>query len=166
MLEQGERTTSSTRAGDLATTVEQAFAELLRAVEASTPEQWAAPCSDGEWTQGFAAYHAASHIEGVAKVVKEVAEGQPLPNLTMADLDAENAEAAKEHADCTVAETVDHIKASAPAAVAMVRALTDAQLDRKVQLPGGMPEVAVEMFVQMALVGHATYHLNTITGAR
>jgi hypothetical protein len=48
----------------------------------------------------------------------------------------------------------------------MVRSLSDNQLDRKVQLPGGMPEVSVEMLVQMALVGHSAYHLGTITGAR
>ena len=160
------RTTSGTRAGDLATTVERALADLLRAVEASTPEQWTAPCSDGEWTQGFAAYHAASSIGAVAQTVKDVADGKPFPDVTMEQMDADNAAAAKEHADCTIAETVDLIKEAAPAAVGMVRALTDEQLDRKVQLPGGMPEVAIEMLVQMALIGHAAYHLGTITGAR
>lgn len=73
---------------------------------------------------------------------------------------------AKEHAGCTVSETIGLIKGSAPAAVSMVRSLSDVQLDRRVQLLEGMPEVTVETMVQMAMVGHAAYHLQTITGAR
>jgi len=154
------------RSESLATKVEQTIKDFLAAVEASTGEQWAAPCSDGEWTQGFAAYHAAAAIGAITQTVKGVADGQSFPVMTMEKIDAENAVQAKEHASCTVAETIDLIKNSAPAAVSMVRSLTDAQLDRKVQLLEGMPEVTVETMVQMAMVGHAAYHLQTINGAR
>ncbi len=156
----------STRAESLATKFEQSINDLLAAVEASTPEEWAAPCSDREWTQGFAAFHAASAIEPIAQRVKEVAEGQPFPDMTMAELDAQNAAQAREHAGCSKSETIELIKRSAPDAVSIVKSLSDLQLDRKVQLPDGMPEVSVEMFAQMGLVGHAVYHLGTITGAR
>ena len=67
----------STRAENLATRVEQSIRELRAAVEASTPEQWAARCSDGEWTQGFAAFHAAAAIGLITQTVKGVADGQP-----------------------------------------------------------------------------------------
>ena len=156
----------STRSEALATKVEQSFNDLLAAIESSTPEQWAAQCSDGEWTQGFAAFHAAAAIGSITQTVKGVAEGQPGPSTTMEDLDAQNAAQATEHADCTVSETAGLIKEAAPAAVGMVRSLTDDQLDRKIKLLEGMPEVTIEMFAQMALIGHATYHLGTITGAR
>ena len=155
-----------TRSESLATSVEQSINDLLAAVEASTEEQWAARCSDGEWTQGFAAFHAASSIGPITQTVKDIAQGQPFPNMTMEELDARNAEQAKEHADCTKAETIDLIKDSAPAAASMLRSLSDTELDRKVQLPPPMPEVTVEMFVGMAMVGHSAYHTQTITGAR
>ncbi len=155
-----------TRSEDLATKVQQSAKDLLAAVEASTPEQWAAPCSDGEWSQGFAAFHAAAAIAPIADRVREVADGQPFPKMTMDDIHAGNAVQAKEHADCTVSETIDLIKGSAPAAVSMVRSLSDLQLDRKVQLLEGMPEITVEMMIQLALVGHATAHAATIKGAR
>ena len=77
-----------TRSETLATKLEQSINDLLAAVEASTPEQWAAPCTDGEWTQGFAAFHAATSIGVVTQTVKDVAEGQPFPKMTMAELDA------------------------------------------------------------------------------
>lgn len=156
----------STRSEALATKAEQSFNDLLATVESSTPQQWAAPCTDAGWTQSTAAYHAAAAIEGVAQAVRNVAEGLPFPDMTMEQLDAQNAEQAREHAGCTVAETAAIIKDSAAEAVTMVRSLTDEQLDRKVQLPNGMPEVNVETFAQMAIIGHATYHLGTITGAR
>ena len=156
----------TTRAEDLATKVEQSFKDLLAAVETTTLEQWVAPCSDGEWTQGFAAFHVASNIERITQTVKSVADGQPFPMITMQEIDAGNAEQAKEHANCTKAETIDLIKNSAPAAATTVRSLSDAQLDRKVKLMESMPEVTVEMFAQMGLAGHAAAHLTTITGAR
>jgi len=156
----------TTRSEILATKVEQTIKDFLGAVEASTPEQWAARCADGEWTQGFAAFHAATNIGPIAQTVKGVAEGQPFPTWTMDEIDADNAVQAKEHAGCTRAETIDLITNSAPAAASVVRSLSDAQLDRKLQLLEGMPEVTVEMMVEMALVGHTAYHLQTITGSR
>ena len=99
-----------TRAEHLATKVEQSANDLLAVVEASTPEQWAAPCSDGEWSQGFAAFHAAAAIALIAQRVKEVAGGQPFPKMSMDDIHAGNAVQAKEHADCTTSETVDLIR--------------------------------------------------------
>jgi len=155
-----------TRSETLATRVDQTIQDFLAAVEASTPEQWATKCTDGEWTQGFAAFHAATALGAIAQAVKGVAGGQPFPRMTMETIEADNAVQAKEHEDCTIAETAAMIKNSAPAAAGMVRSLSDPQLDRKVQLMEGMPEVTVEAMVQMALIGHATYHLQTITGAR
>jgi hypothetical protein len=155
-----------TRAENLATKVEQSANDLLAAVEASTPEQWAAPCSDGEWSQGFAAFHAAAAIGPITDRVREVAEGQPFAKMSMDEIHAGNAVQAKEHADCTMSETIALIKSSAPAAVSTVRSLSDTQLDRKVHLMDGMPETTVEMLVQLALIGHPVSHLATITGAR
>jgi hypothetical protein len=155
-----------TRSETLAAAVEQSNKALLAAVEASTPEQWAATCSDGEWTQGFAAFHAATALGAITQAVKDVADGRPFPRTSLEAIDADNAVQAQEHAGCTVSETVDQLKDAAPIAVTMVRSLSDEQLDLKVRLLESMPEVTVETMVQMALVGHATYHLGTITGAR
>ena len=156
----------ATRSEDLASKVEASFNDLLAAVESSTPQQWAAPCTDVEWSQGFAAFHAATSMGEIAQTVKSVADGEPFPQMTMAELDGRNAEQAKLHADCTPEETAALIRRATPAAAGIVRSFSDAQLDRKVQLPDGMPEVSIEMLVQMAMVGHAVYHLQTITNAR
>jgi hypothetical protein len=156
----------TTRSETLATKLEQTINDLLGAVEASTPEQWAARCSDGEWTQGFAAFHAAKNIAAIADAVKNVADGNPFPGTTMEEIDATNAADGKAHAGATQAETIDLINDAAPGAVSMLRSLTDDQLDRKVQLLKTMPEVTVAMMAEMGLIGHVAYHIQTITGAR
>jgi len=51
-----------TRSESLAIRVDQSNKDLLAAVEERTPDLWAARCSDGEWTQGFAAFHAATAV--------------------------------------------------------------------------------------------------------
>ncbi len=146
----------TTRAEELARQVEAAHNDLLAEVERSTDDQWSATCTDGEWTQGFAAYHAASVIGGIADTVKRIADGEPrVPMTSMDDIDAGNAAAAQEHAACTKAETVELIKAAVPAAVAMVRSRTDDQLERTVIMMVGMPEQSVAQLIENALVGHA-----------
>ena len=154
------------RSEALAAQLDQAVADLLAAVEASTPEQWSAKCSDGEWTQGFAAYHAATNIEPIARTIHGVAGGQQFPDMTFELIDQINAEQWKEHVGSTKAETAEIIRNSAGSASQLMRSLTDEQLDRKVQPPAGMPETTVEAIVQMAVIGHVGYHLSTITGAR
>jgi hypothetical protein len=161
-----ETVTMTTRAETLAVSVEKSTRDLLATVESSTPEQWSAACSDGEWTQGFAAYHAAFYIEPIAQQVREVANGRPFPKFDMAETDASNAVQAHEHGDCTIAETVALLDTGGPVAAGIVRSLNDDQLDIKVQLMEGMPEVNLEMMIQLALVGHTASHLATIAGAR
>jgi hypothetical protein len=154
------------RSERLADQFEEAVGRLLAIVEESTPEQWAASCADGDWTQGFAAYHAAFAIETIAQAVNGVADGGPFAKMTMAQIDEINAEQARAHGDCTAAETAGEIRRAAPAAAGLLRSLSDDQLDIKVQLMDGMPEVTLEMMVQLAMVGHLAVHTATITGAR
>ena len=156
----------SARSEDLAAKIEQTLGELLTTVEASTHEQWAAPCSDGDWTQAVAAFHAATTVNEIPRTLAEVAGGKPFPRMTMEELDARNAVQAQEHANCTVAEVAGIIRASAADAVKFARSLTDGQLDIKVKLMDSMPEVSLEWLVEMGLKGHAEYHLGTIKGAR
>ena len=97
----------SARSEDLAAKIEQAPGDLLATVEASTPEQWAAPCSDGEWTQAVASFHAATTIAEIPRTLAEVANGKAFPKMTMEEIDAKNAVQAQQHAKCTVAEVAE-----------------------------------------------------------
>jgi hypothetical protein len=59
-----------------------------------------------KWTVGVTAHHLAGGLEAVAGIVTGIVSGGPSRgNFTRAMLDEMNAQHAKEHADCTRAET-------------------------------------------------------------
>jgi hypothetical protein len=157
------------RAEGLAAKLEAAHNDLVAAIEGASGEDWNSTCSDGEWTKGYAAYHAAANIGGISGMVRTVAGGQPFkPSVASWDaINAMNAEHAKEHAGCTPADALELLRRDGPDAVAMVRGLSDEQLDIKVPpVMDGMPELSVEQHVEMVLIGHTTEHLRTIIGSR
>lgn len=156
-----------TRQESLAGKVEQANTSLLSAIEATPPEQWNAKCADGDWSQGFSAFHAANSIGSITGMVQGMANGVEMPPLTFEQIDAQNAEQHKEHAaTCTKQQVIEAAKANNPAAVKMIRGLTDEQLDRKVQLAVGLPEMNVEQVIDTLLVGHTNGHKESIINAR
>jgi hypothetical protein len=156
----------SARAESLAGKVKQANDALKAAVESSSDAQWKAKVADGDWTQCFTGYHAATSIGFISGMVQGLAAGQALPPITMAQIDEGNAATAKEHANCSKQEVLDAIQGSSAAAVSMVRGLSDEQLDRKVSLLQGAPEMSVEQVIEMLMVGHAAGHTASIVNAR
>jgi hypothetical protein len=156
----------SARAESLAKRVEQANNSLLEAVEATNDGQWKAKVADGEWPQGFAGYHAAASIGSISGMVQALASGQPFTPISMDQIEAGNAATFKEHADCKKDEVLGMIRANSPASVQMVRGLSDEELDRKVSLLIGGPEMTVEQVAEMLLVGHTMGHTESIVKAR
>ena len=160
----------SARAEKLTADFEKASADLVAAIESSTEQQWGAVCADGEWTQAYAAYHAAENMRGIAAMLRRLADGVPPPSTTASswdEINAMNAGQAKEHAVCTKQEVLDIIYRDVRAVAAMTRALTDEQLDRRnPPMMPGQPELTVQQFAEFVLVGHVSEHLKSITDAR
>jgi hypothetical protein len=76
-----------------------------------------------------------------------------------------NAQHAKEHAQCTKAETLELHKKNAAAAAAVVRALSDAELDRSGSVLVGVPPMSTQQAVESILIGHVNEHLGSIRAA-
>jgi DinB superfamily len=155
----------SDRIENLAKKVEQANNDLLSAVEGVNDEQWRERCADGDWTKGFAGYHAAASIGGITGMLQGLVNGVKLPPMTMADIDQQNAGQLKEHEGCTKQETLEMLRTNSPASMQFVRGLSDADLDRKVSLLTDVPEMTIERVAEMLLVGHPTGHAQSITNA-
>lgn len=156
----------SDRARELAARVSKANADLLATIEASSDEQWKARCADGEWTQGFAGYHAAASIGNITGMVNGLAKGEPFQPVSFAMIDQMNAAFHAEHAGATKAEAMETARTNSPAAVDMVAGLSDAELDREVKLATDLPPLKVEQVVEMLLVGHPSGHRESIVNAR
>ena len=114
------------------------------------------------WTVGVTAHHLARAFEAVAGLVTAVASGQPPGNFSRKMLDEMNAQHAKEHADCTKAETIAlHNKGFATAA-AVVRGLSDEQLAKSGTVFTDTPPMTAERLIAGGLLSHIDEHLGSI----
>jgi hypothetical protein len=156
----------SERAKALASRVADANRALVSTIEESTDEQWGGGCADGEWTQGFSCYHAAASIGNITDMVQAMASGAEMPAVTFEQIDQINADFHSQHAQCTKQEALDLARANSPGAAEMVAGLSDAELDREVNLAAGLPPMKVEQVVEMLLIGHPTNHRASVVNAR
>jgi len=150
------------RAESLAKQFEGRAAEMTEVLEKLTDADWKKVTAGEKWTVGVTAHHAASGHEGISGIVKSVSASQPMPNFTMAMLEEMNAKHASEHANCTRAETLALHKKGAAAAAALVRGLSDAELDKSGTVLTGMPPMTTQQIVEGILINHINEHLGSI----
>jgi predicted component of type VI protein secretion system len=99
----------------------------------------------------------------MSMMVKSVATGSPMPDITMDGLNEANAEHAKQFAQATRDETLELLRQTAGPAAELIRGLRDEQLARKAMLPLGM-EMTAEQIIE-AMIGHVGSHAASIQAA-
>ena len=149
------------RAEALAKQFEVKAQEATAVLERLSDADWKKTTSAEKWPVGVVAHHLTVGHEIIAGLIKTIASGQSVPNLTMDALHEMNAKHAKEHANCTKAETLALHKKNATAAAAVVRGLGDAELDRSGTVLAGMPPMNVEQLAGL-LNRHVDEHLGSI----
>ena len=77
-------------------------------------------------------------------------------------VDEMNVKHVSEHANCTKAETLALHEKGAAAAATVVRALSDAELDRSGTVLTGAPPMTTQQVVESILISHITGHLGSI----
>ncbi len=148
------------RARTLTERFEQGNQEMIKTVERCSDAEWPATTSGEGWSVGVVAHHVAEGHKAIAGLIQAAATGQPLPPLSMEALDQRNAEHARQHANCTKAETLELLRQNAAAAAATVRGLSDEQLDRIAQARVG--PMKVQEMIERILIGHVQNHLGSI----
>src|SRR4029453_15541054 len=73
-----------------------------------------------------------------------------------------NAQHAKEHADCTRAETLTLFEKGAARAFAVVRGLNDDQLTKSGTVFTDAPPMTAEQLIMLGLLGHIDDHMGSI----
>jgi uncharacterized damage-inducible protein DinB len=147
----------SERGRSLAARFEQANDELIAAVEQMSDDEWRKTTAAEGWTVGVIAHHVAEAHRALAQLVRRIAAGDPVA-LDMDSIHRANAEHARQHADCTRAETVALLRRNGAGAAATVQGLTDAELDRV----GGRGMMTAAQVVERVLIGHVAQHLGSI----
>jgi len=157
------------RAEQLAKKFDESCAEFNKVVEGLSDADWKKETSAEKWSVGVVAHHVAEAHAGIGGLVHRIATAQPLPGLTMDMIHANNAKHAKEQANVTKAETLALLKANGEKSSALVRGLSDAELDRSASVLGGMPAITAAQAIEGILINHVHEHLGSIratTGAK
>src|SRR2546429_3290329 len=158
-----------TRAEDLAAELEQAYHEFADHAGSITPEQWRAIAANNpEVVRGederrpvsVVAHHVGDMLPMLMERARRLAAGEVLPPMTLVDIDAMNAKHASANRSPNQAETVSLIRDNASRAAALVRGLTDHQLDRARE--GGGGALTTERFIRRIVIGHATWHHGSV----
>ena len=150
------------RAEMLAKQFEAKASEMTGVIEKLSDADWKKVTAAEKWPVGVTAHHVAGAHEPISGMAKAVASGQTLPPFTMAMLDEMNAKHAKDFAGCTKAETLALHQKGVAGAAAMVRGLSDAELDRTGTVLTGMPSMSVQQIVEGILINHVNEYLGSI----
>ena len=136
--------------------------EATAVLEKLSDADWKKVTEAEKWPVGVAAHHVAGSHEPIADMIRTVATGQSIQGFTMDMLHEMNAKHAKEHANCTKAETIALHKKGAAAAAAVVRGLSDEQLAKSGTLLQGMPAMTAEQVITNILINHINDHFGSI----
>ena len=156
----------SERSEALATAFEQANSAVIEALEGCTDEQARTICDSEGWSVAVAAHHLATGHEALASFAQLVADGKELPPITMEMIHAGNAKHAEDFASIGRDECLAALRTHGAAAAAMVRGLSDEQLDRSAPLAlvGGATWSAADV-IERILIGHPLDHGASIKAA-
>ena len=152
----------SARAESLAKQFEARAAEMTAIIEKLSEADWKKVTSAERWSVGVTAHHVAEWHEAGAGVVKTLAGGQSVPEFTTAMVDEMNAKHAREHANCSKAETLALHKTGAATAAAVIRGLSDPELDMSGTVITGTPPMTAQRLIEDELINHIDEHLRSI----
>jgi len=150
------------KAEALAKQFEAKVQEATAVLETLSEADWRKVTDAEKWSVGVTAHHVAGSHEPIAGIVTAVATGQSMGNFTMDMLHEMNAKHAKEHANCTRAETIELHRKGAAAAAAVVLGLSDEQLAKSGPVLAGMPPMTAEQVVTGILINHIDDHFGSI----
>jgi DinB superfamily len=136
--------------------------ETAAVIEKLSDADWQKVTTGEKWTVGVTAHHLAGAFEPVAGIVSAIAAGQARGGFTRALLDQMNAQHAKECASCTKAETLALLEQTTSKAAAVVRGLSDEQLQTSGIVFTDAPPMTVEQMIMGGLILHIDEHLGSI----
>ena len=156
------RTSMGAKTEALARQFEGKARDAATTLEKLGDTDWKKVTAAEKWTVGVTVHHLAGALETVASIVTGIVSGAPSPgNFTLTMLHEMNAQHAKEHADCTRAETLALFQKGAAAAFAVVRGLSDDQLAKSGTVFIDVPPMTAEQLIMLGLLSHIDEHVGS-----
>lgn len=150
----------ATRAEDLASQLDAATQEAIETVQNCSDERWHTPVPNDGRSVGVLCHHMATGDLPIGQLVEAIAYGRPMPPITAEVINQGNARHAQQFANVGKADTVALLQQNGSSASAVVRALSDEQLDRSADFLG--QQWTAERAIRDILIGHVTGHLQDV----
>ena len=147
----------------LATAFEQVVRRIVTTAAGMSDAAWDVVPAGEARTASQIAYHMAKVYHNVSGFMQLAVAGQPLPALTMERIHNLNAEQAPHSVGVGRAGTLEMLRQNGADTAALLRTLSDAQLDTATVFLGH--PMTVERLAQNGLVGHTEEHLASIQRA-
>ncbi|MDQ6908536.1 MAG: DinB family protein [Chloroflexota bacterium] len=152
----------SERAQELAVQFAQSSHAVIAFAEQCSVDDWRLITDEERWSVGVVCRHIARGFEVHPQLVQQAATGQPMPTGYNWDaIHESNANQAREWAGCTQQETLALLHRYRSEAVAVVRGLSDEQLERTVMPPLDNVRVSVQQIVE-GMTDHPRAHLASL----
>jgi len=157
---------ATARASALAERLEQGAERLAALAEQLTEAQWQSRIPGDGRKIGVVVHHVASIYPLEIELAQQLAAGQAITGVRWADVHALNAKHAAENDAVTRGETIALLRKNSAAAAAVVRALSDAELDRAsgISLNDDAP-LTCQFMLEDHAVRHSYHHLAAIEAA-
>ena len=140
--------------------------EMIAFVEGCSDEGWRKVCKGEEWSVAVVARHvAAAHYGFVLDLAKMIVAGEPLPEMSMDEINEMNAQHAKEHADCSKDEVIGILRDQGASFADFVGELSDADLDQTGHLASISADMSTQQFVEAAILQSGGEHLASMKAA-
>src|SRR4029450_4244903 len=151
------------KTGALATQLEAKARDAVAMLEKLGDADWKKVTAAEKATVAATAHHLAGGLEAVSGIVTGLVAGAPpRAGFTTAVLEQMNAQHAKEHANCTKAETVALFQKGAATATAMLRGLSDDQLEKSGTVFSDAPPMTAEQLIMRGLLSPIDEHIGSI----
>lgn len=155
----------STPAKKLSERVEAFKNEVIAFVDQLSDQAWNVTCEGEQWSVGVTARHLGAGHFAISGMLGMIVRGKELPQLTMDQINAMSEKDAREHADCTKAQALEHLNKNGSELVVFVAGLSDADLDRKGSMPAFGGEVTASQFVDYIIFQSARQHFDSMKSA-
>lgn len=152
----------SQRAQALAQRFNTANTELIHYLEGCTEQDFDRVTTEEGWHMRVTAHHIAASHEPLAEWVQRLANGQPLPPLTIEMWHHGNAQHATEYATVSKQTILDTLAKGGAKASAVISGLTDEALDRAGYFTLFNADVTAQAIIETIMIAHITNHLESI----
>jgi hypothetical protein len=161
----GREKMMQTQTAELLTRYTQELKAVLATVEPLPDAALRRRSPENQCSAAALAAHIAGVHANVAGWVKLIVAGEPLPALTMADIDRNNAEQAALNDGLSKDEALTRLRAGGAAMTAALDGLRDDDLARSAAFTLAGGEINVQTLVEQAVIAHTQEHLASLRAA-